>query len=63
MKKLGERLAASAETSDADLEQLEEIIACHQAVLELARSRLDGLAELQPLLDEVAGRRLALLAV
>jgi len=45
MKKLGERLAASAETSDADLEQLEEIIACHQAVLELARSRLDGLAE------------------
>jgi hypothetical protein len=43
MQKLGERLAASAEVSDADHSALEEITACHLQALEDARPRLDGL--------------------
>lgn len=45
IRKLGERLAAGDPVSDDDLGTLEELVACHMAVLELARPRLDGVAE------------------
>jgi ppGpp synthetase/RelA/SpoT-type nucleotidyltranferase len=44
IEKLGRRLAASSEVSDSDLNALEDLVACHMSVLELARPRLDGLA-------------------
>jgi ppGpp synthetase/RelA/SpoT-type nucleotidyltranferase len=45
INKLGKRLAASAEISPEDSALLEDLIACHQETLELARPRLDGLAQ------------------
>jgi ppGpp synthetase/RelA/SpoT-type nucleotidyltranferase len=45
IEKLGRRLAAGAEITDTDLGALEDLVACHMSVLELARPRLDGLAE------------------
>jgi hypothetical protein len=45
IRKLGERLAADNPASDDDLHLLEELVACHMLALELARPRLDGLAE------------------
>jgi hypothetical protein len=45
VNKLGARLAANPEISAADDQLLEELIACHLAVLESARPRLDDLAE------------------
>ena len=44
IEKLGRRLARSAEVADADLGALEDLVACHMGVLELARPRLDDLA-------------------
>jgi hypothetical protein len=45
INRLGRRLAADDPISDVDLQALEELTACHMAALELARPRLDGLAE------------------
>lgn len=45
IKKLGERLASGDPISPADDHALEELVACHQRALELARPRLNGLAE------------------
>jgi ppGpp synthetase/RelA/SpoT-type nucleotidyltranferase len=45
INKLGDRLAADRAPSDDDLRQLEELVACHMTALELARPRLDDLAE------------------
>jgi len=45
IRKLGERLASGSRVSDDDLHALEELVACHMYALELARPRLDGLAE------------------
>jgi ppGpp synthetase/RelA/SpoT-type nucleotidyltranferase len=45
INKLGKRLAASTEISPEDSALLEDLIACHQESLEVARPRLDGLAE------------------
>lgn len=45
INKLGVRLACGEAVSDADLRSLEELAACHQSALEMARPRLDGLAE------------------
>jgi hypothetical protein len=45
INRLGRRLAADDPISDDDLHALEELTACHMAALELARPRLDGLAE------------------
>jgi hypothetical protein len=45
INRLGRRLAADDPISDVDLHALEELTACHMTVLELARPRLDGLAE------------------
>lgn len=45
IKKLGERLACGDPISDDDLHALEELTACHMTALELARPRLNGLAE------------------
>lgn len=44
IRRLGERLAAGDPVPD-DLHALEELVACHLAALEIARPRLDGLAE------------------
>jgi ppGpp synthetase/RelA/SpoT-type nucleotidyltranferase len=44
IQKLGERLAAGAD-EDHDREALEELVACHLAVIETGRPRLDGLAD------------------
>jgi ppGpp synthetase/RelA/SpoT-type nucleotidyltranferase len=45
INKLGKRLACGSPISDEDLRALEELIACHMAALELARPRVDGLAD------------------
>jgi ppGpp synthetase/RelA/SpoT-type nucleotidyltranferase len=45
INKLGQRLALGEPVSDDDLHLLEELVACHAQALELARPRLDGLAE------------------
>lgn len=45
IEKLGRRLAASTGIADTDLGALEDLVACHMSVLELARPRLSGLAE------------------
>ena len=45
INKLGKRLAASEVIAPEDAALLEELIACHQEVLEWARPRLDGLSE------------------
>lgn len=45
IRKLGERLASGDPVSEDDLHLLEELVACHMRALELARPRLDGLAE------------------
>lgn len=45
IRKLGERLASGETASDTDLRLLEELVACHMQALELARPRLNGLAE------------------
>jgi ppGpp synthetase/RelA/SpoT-type nucleotidyltranferase len=44
IEKLGRRLAATTDISDADLNALEDLVACHMSTLELARPRLDDLA-------------------
>jgi ppGpp synthetase/RelA/SpoT-type nucleotidyltranferase len=43
IEKLGKRLAADTDVTDADLNALEDLVACHMHVLEHARPRLDGL--------------------
>jgi hypothetical protein len=43
--KLGKRLAAGDVVAAEDAAFLEELIACHQEILEQSRPRLDGLAE------------------
>jgi len=45
IRKLGERLASGDPVSDDDASALEDLVACHMAALEIARPRLDGLAE------------------
>lgn len=45
INKLGRRLACGPPVSDEDLRALEELIACHLTALELARPRVDGLAD------------------
>ena len=45
IRKLGERLASGGLVSDSDLRALEELVICHMTALELARPRLEGLAE------------------
>ena len=45
VQRLGERLAAGSE-DDADRQALEELIACHLAIIEVARPRVDNLSEL-----------------
>lgn len=45
IKRLGERLASGGPISPEDDDLLEELTACHARSLELARPRLDGLAE------------------
>lgn len=45
INKLGKRLASGDPVSDEDLRALEELIACHLTALELARPRVNGLAD------------------
>jgi hypothetical protein len=45
INRLGRRLATDSPISDDDLHALEELAACHMMALELARPRLDDLAE------------------
>jgi ppGpp synthetase/RelA/SpoT-type nucleotidyltranferase len=45
IRKLGWRLASADRPSADDLCLLEELVACHMRALELARPRLDGLAQ------------------
>lgn len=45
IRKLGERIAAGDPVADDDLHALEELVACHLSVLELARPRLDGVSQ------------------